>query len=164
MDDNELLEIMKAIVAELDAADDNSFPSKIQNAIERLAKVARSRWAALGRNDLYPSSMPVWREVREVLSRAVRLMNPNEATSWWLESLCTKLENIAFLAGLATKPDCLANRKIILITLQELIAQARAQNNDDYDALRLLAHIVSPPPVPERDIPEQWDISGGMGP
>lgn len=163
MDENELLDIMRSIVAELEAADHNNFPSKIQNSIEPVAWLARNIWVALGRNHLYASSIPVWREVREVLSRAVRLRNPNEATLWWLESLRTNPENIAFLAHLATKEQYLDIRKTILNTLQGLIAQARAQNNDDYEALRLLVDLFLKDAVweRERETPPPWDMGRG---
>jgi hypothetical protein len=157
MDENELLELGKAIVEQLEAADDNNFPSKLQNAIQPIAKVARKIWAGLGNHDLYAKSEPVWRDVREVLSRAVRLINPDDPDLWWIKAGRVSLDDIVFLAGVATDPEhSLKTRQTTFVTLQEIVNQAREQNSGVYDTLRFLVRLVPTDPVWESETVSRW--------
>jgi hypothetical protein len=157
------INILTAMIREITAANGTSCALRITNLIEQAAKLARRYWTeSTSHAGLWDLSQPVWRELRESLSRLDR-QNTGDSAILQLGAGRPDIDNIAHLALIAARAE--DNRRTSLMAvraLYELMADARRQGGETHRAIRIIVGLSPPPEIIQREeLPSLFPMSDG---
>jgi hypothetical protein len=158
------LDILSALIREVNAADEENCNVRISNLIAQLAKLARQHWLQEGKGDLWHESRAIWQDVRRQLEQNERRKNPEKAaTEMWLRSKEEgDFKDLAFLAEIATFGNSLRLKYQAKTELLRLIETAKIRNAPVYKAVKLISDMIGASErsvLVERESISAWEIS-----
>lgn len=148
-----------ALVAHLDQVSLENYLSGIDGAIGQLCQFAHGYWANCNSPVLWEASAPVWRKIRDSLSGPDGHQGHRQV---WSAPVRTNIEEIAFLAAVATSDYEATTKAAARRQLMALVTATADEGGPDNRALQLLAGTILRSRVVERVSPDSLVVTGEM--
>jgi len=145
---------LAALLDNLDQVSLEDYTVGVDGAIGRLAEFARNYWTGQSKQFLWDASAPIWRKVRESIALAD---DHNHSRRYlWSVAVRTNIEDIAFLAAVATRDYDDKVKAGAQNRLRALISATVQEDGVDNRALQLLASLTLRTRVVAQESPTPW--------
>ena len=141
-----------ALISALDRVSLEDYVVGVEGAIAQLADFAKGYWTGQSKGLLWDASAPVWRRIRESITPA----DDHSHRTRWSVPVRTTIEDMAFLAAIATRDYDASTKTTARSQLAALINATIKEGSADNRALQFLASLILRTRILEQESPTKW--------